>query len=88
MDKLRCLNSKWGHSPLKGFIMLEQAMLLLNEHRKEYMFYSNTERYKFHRRLRRLASKIDCNDVANAQARLVLDVVATRCNVQILFSNE
>lgn len=68
--------------------MLEKAMALLNEHRKEYMFYQPQERYKFHRRLRRLASKIDCNDVANAQARLVLDVVATRCNVQLLFSNE
>ncbi len=68
--------------------MLEQAMLLLNEHRKEYMFYQPQERYKFHQRLRRLASKIDCNDVANAQAVLVLDVIATRCNIKLLFSNE
>ena len=68
--------------------MLEQAMSILNEHRKEYMFYSDTERYKFHRRLRRLALKIDCNESANVQAVLVLDVIETRCNIQLRFSNE
>ena len=68
--------------------MLEQAMALLNEHRKEYIFYTTQEKYTFHRRLRRQPLKIDCNDVAHAQAVLVLDVIATRCNIQLQFSNE
>ena len=68
--------------------MLEQAMSLLNEHRREYVFYTPEQKYAFHRRLRRLAIKIDCNEPANVQAVLTIDVIATRCDIQVKFSNE
>lgn len=68
--------------------MLTQAMQLFAEHRKDYVFYSAQEKYKFNRRLRSLAKKIDCNDPANVQAVLTIDVIATRCKISVLFANE
>lgn len=68
--------------------MLTQAMQLFAEHRKDYVFYTAQEKYKFHRRLRSLAKKIDCSDQANAQAVLTIDVIATLCGISVLFANE
>lgn len=68
--------------------MLEKAMELLGEHRKEYVFYNHNQKAAFVQRLRRLAAKVECKAESNYQTVLTLDVIATRCNVYLRYKDE
>ena len=68
--------------------MLQQAKQLFTEHQAKYKFYSRQKRTGFHRRLRNLAKQIDCSLPENYQATLTLDVIATRCDIHLVYKNE
>lgn len=68
--------------------MLDQAKSLYQEHTKEYVFYNPMQRSGFIRRLRNLAKRIACNEEANYQTVICLDVIATRLNIHLRYADE